>query len=270
MFARDNRNPIMRNAQMERDIVAEWLKTGMELAEVDQQSMGDAIGISQDKVSKIITGKRSMTASEMIRASMFLGRALPVKALAGDIRPLELGREDSPDDSHVIDFSDYRPAISTEGRHGLAPTDIPQIDGTIGLGSRDDVETLQITLPNGQSVAAAPVLGAWRIPQSVLQRRVRTSIDHLHFLECEGNSMYPIIRDGDVVLIDKSRTNPTMPGIFALWENGGQTIKQIEIVRNAEPLHYRLIPANKDYATYEVPADDVIIIGRYVARFTVD
>ncbi len=82
--------------------------------------------------------------------------------------------------------------------------------------------------------------------------------------------MRPLINDGDVVLVDQSRRNPNMPGIFALYEGEGQTIKQVEVVRGITPTRLRLIPANKDYSAYEVPADDVHIIGRYVARFTVD
>lgn len=251
---------------MDSQIIIGWIEKGLETAGISQADLARAVDMTPDKLNRVLKGKREISAGELIRISMFLDRPLPLKQLAGDTRPLELRRE--PDD-HTIEMH-YHPAISTEGRFGLSSNDIPQIDGTIGLGSRDDIETLQITLPNGESIAAAPVLGAWRIPQSVLQRRVRTSSDHLHMLECEGNSMDPVIKDGDVVMIDKSRTNPAMPGIFALWENGGQTIKQVEIVRGTDPVQYRLIPANKDYATYEVPADDVIIIGRYAGRFTVD
>jgi SOS-response transcriptional repressor LexA len=252
---------------MERDIIAKWLESGLKTADITQGDLGDAIGISQDMVSKIINGKRSMSAAEIFRAARFLGRSIPVDKLVGDVRPLELSGEPIFSEPLLLTAP---PAMNHEQRFNIPTGEIPQVEGSIGLGHRDDVETITIQMENGETVAAAPVLGTWRIPMSVLQRRVRTSADHLHFLECEGNSMYPLIKDGDVVLVDQSRTNPTMPGIFALWENGGQTIKQIEIVRGTNPVQYRLIPANKDYATYEVPADDVTIIGRYVARFTVD
>lgn len=270
ILATDFRNALCDNAIMDSEIIIKWLEKGIETAGIAQADLARAVDMTPDKLNRVLKGRRDITAGELIRISMYLDRPLPLNQLAGNVRSMELRREPLNESSNVLDMQDYRPAISTEGRFGIASDEIPQIDGMIGLGSRDDIETLQITLPNGQTVAAAPVLGAWRIPQSVLQRRVRTSIDHLHMLECEGNSMYPVIKDGDVVMIDKSRTNPAMPGIFALWENGGQTIKQVEIVRGTDPVQYRLIPANKDYATYEVPAEDVIIIGRYAGRFTVD
>lgn len=255
---------------MDSEIIKAWLKRAIDTAGIAQADLARAVEMTPDKLNRVLQGKREITVGEIIRISMYLDCQLPVKALAGDVRPMDLRREsDSPLRLETTEHH-WQPAMSHEHRYGVEAGEIPQVEGTIGLGSRSDVETLTIELGNGESVAAAPVLGSWRIPMSVLQRRVRASADSLHFLECEGNSMFPIIKDGDVVLVDQSRRNPTMPGIFALWENGGQTIKQVEIVRGTDPVQYRLIPANKDYATYEVPAEEVTIIGRYVARFTVD
>lgn len=254
---------------MDSEIIIQWITKGLETAGIAQADLARAVDMTPDKLNRVLKGRRDITAGELIRISMFLDRPLPTKQLAGDVKPLELRREPLTDNVVSMDGTP-RPAMNHEQRFNIHAEEIPQIDGTLGMGSRDDVEMLEIHLSNGESVAAAPVLGSWRIPPSVLQRRVRTTVDHLHLVECEGNSMYPLIKDGDVVLVDQSRRNPTMPGIFALWENGGQTIKQVEIVRGTDPVQYRLIPANKDYATYEVPADDVTIIGRYVARFTVD
>lgn len=270
ILATDFRNALCNNAIMESEIIINWLEKGIETAGIAQADLARAVGMTPDKLNRVLKGRREIAVGELVRISMFLDRPLPAKQLAGDIRPLELRREALREDDDPPFASEPRSALTHEQRFHVAPGEIPQIDGTIGMGSRDDVEVLEIALSNGESVAAAPVLGSWRIPTSVLQRRVRTSVDHLHLVEAEGNSMEPLIRDGDVVLVDQSRRNPTMPGIFALWENGGQTIKQVEIVRGTEPLRYRLIPANPTYQTYEVPADEVTIIGRYVARFTVD
>lgn len=259
---------------MDKDILADWLRKAVKLSGLEIKEIGEATDIEPNVISKILSGARNITATEMIRIAMFLDTPLPVAALTKNVRKPDLRVVGVDDDGHPFEERDPlalpSPAMTMDRRFGVESGHIPQVEGTIGAGSRDDVETLTISLGNGESVAAAPVLGSWSIPLSVLQRRVRASADHLHFLECEGNSMFPIIKDGDVVLVDQSRRNPTMPGIFALWENGGQTIKQIEIVRGSNPVMYRLIPANKDYATYEVPADEVIIIGRYAGRFTID
>lgn len=248
---------------MDNEIIAKWLETGIKVAGITQTDLAHGIGMKPDRINKILSLNRGMSPAEMIRAAVFLGRDMPARELAKDIRPLHLEYEGADAQSHSA-------AITLDHRFNVPKGGIPQIEGSIGLGTREDVETITIDLGNGESTAAAPVLGTWHIPAEVLARRVRTSIDHLHFIECEGNSMYPLIKDGDVVLVDQSKRNPNMPGIFALYEGDGQTIKQVEMVRGAEPSKLRLIPANKDYSTYEVAADEVHIIGRYVARFTVD
>lgn len=74
--------------------------------------------------------------------------------------------------------------------------------------------------------------------------------------------------DGDFVFIDETKINPRMPGIFALWEGDGITIKRIEVVANSDPIRLRLIPENEKYSSYEQNGDEVRIIGRYAGRFT--
>lgn len=82
--------------------------------------------------------------------------------------------------------------------------------------------------------------------------------------------MEPKIRDGDVVLVDTTKRDPTMPGVFAVRDGSSFTVKQVERLRGSDPAQLRLIPINRDYAAEVVLADDVEIIGRYVARFTMD
>jgi DNA-binding XRE family transcriptional regulator len=160
--------------------------------------------------------------------------------------------------------------LNGEGAHGIPDGTIAQVDSSIGLGLRMPPDVITIELPADNEVVGAPVLDTWRIPPSVLARRLRTSPRNVHFVECEGDSMEPLIKDGDVVLVDQTRRNPNMPGVFALYEGNGYTLKRVEVVRGSEPEMLRLIPANPAYSTYEVRAEDVHIIGRYVARFTVD
>ena len=74
--------------------------------------------------------------------------------------------------------------------------------------------------------------------------------------------------DGDVVLIDASQRTPSPPGIFALWDGYGVTLKRLEIVPNSDPPTLRLIPENPRHETYDRQIDEVNIIGRLVARFT--
>lgn len=247
-----------------QDVLRDWIRDGLDRMGASQMDLAAAWGYdSPDKVNKFLNGTRQkMSIEELFATVEFFGNVPPawLSTRAGELTYIPIEKE----------YEQERAALTHERRLGVPRGEIPQVEGTIGLGYRDDVETINIDIGGGQTISGAPVLGNWAIPAEVLQRRVRTATNHLHFIECEGNSMYPIIKDGDVVLIDQTKRSPNMPGIFALWEDGGQTIKQVEVVRDSEPRRLRLIPANKEYSAYEVPADDVVIIGRYVARFTVD
>jgi len=160
--------------------------------------------------------------------------------------------------------------VSNAGIRSVEQGEIPQIDAQYGLGYTAPPEAITVEIRSGQSVDAIPIVGSWRIPSVVISRYVRTRFENLHFMECDGESMEPRIKDGDIVLIDQTKTNPAMPGIFALREMAGLTIKNVEIVHGSMPVRLRLIPENKKYESYEVDADEVAIIGRYVARFTAD
>lgn len=251
---------------MTKTRIAKWLEVNLERLGRDRRDLADALGIKIDKLNKVFIGVRRLQYAEFVKAAEYFGVGLPSKEfLEGD-----------EDLDNVVEFTRVpigeefsRPYITPDQRGGVSRDEIPQVDATLGMGLSLDAESIDVELGKGTS-AALPVLDTWRVPISVLQRRVRTSIGHLHFVECEGDSMKPIINDGDVVLIDQTKRNPNMPGIFALWEGDGQTIKRVEIVRGSTPEKLRLIPANDAYSAYEVLASEVNIIGRYVARFTVD
>jgi len=160
--------------------------------------------------------------------------------------------------------------VSTEHRVGVPDDAIPQLDAQIGMGMGVEAPELVLPIAAGETVVGARVIDTWRIPKSVLQRRVSASLKHLHFVECLGDSMEPRIRDGDVVLIDTSRRVPSPPGIFALWDGFSQTLKRLEIVPNTDPPKVLIIPENGRHTTYERTIDEINVIGRYVGRFTVD
>ncbi len=258
-----------------REILRTWLEGQIEKkGHGARKKLAECLGVGSSAITRMTStdpGKesREITAAELLKMAEFFGEFPPLLSPpdehAGELKRVPLGHEFDPDP----EFEPVQRAVSDGRRVGIAPDEIPQAE-TLGLGLRDAGEQIQIDIGGGSSVIGVPVSDTWRVPTTVLRRRVSTPIEQLHFVECEGNSMYPLINNGDVVLVDRSKRNPRMPGVFALWEGDGQTIKQVEYVQGSVPPKLRLIPANKDYTTYEVLADDVFIIGAYVARFTVD
>lgn len=160
--------------------------------------------------------------------------------------------------------------ISTEGTHDVPPGEIPQVAARLGLGFAENADTIQIPLGAG-SIAALEVVDTWKIPEHVLRRSlVGGTSRSVHIIECEGDSMEPRIRNGDFVFIDTSRRVPSPPGIFALNDGFGQTLKRLELIPNSEPPKVMIIPENPRHQSYERNLDDLSIIGRFVCRLTTD
>lgn len=160
-------------------------------------------------------------------------------------------------------------ALHAGGSFNVPPGEIPQVDSRIGLGHATDEPTVNIPIGKG-SIAAVPVLATWKIPETVLRRRLPGSIGHLHIIECVGDSMEPTIKGGDFAFIDSSYRVPSPPGIFAIHDGFGQTLKRLEIIPNSEPPKVLIIPDNVKHQTHERSLDEINIIGRYICRLTAD
>lgn len=72
-----------------------------------------------------------------------------------------------------------------------------------------------------------------------------------------GDSMEPTLKDGSAVVIDRSDRTP-VTGIYALWDGAGLVVKRVQ--RFGAQL--RLLSDNPAYPPYDVPAADVIVVGR--------
>jgi hypothetical protein len=219
-----------------------------------------------DRLYKCVQGK-----VENPRGTLLADIARAVKMPEAELRlgPAGARRAARPADSDERYGDDAVGAISALGRHNIPDGEIPQIASRIGMGTGTDEPTIEIPSGDG-SVAAVPVLGTWKIPRNVLQRRLKGAVSALHIVECEGDSMEPRIHDGDFVFIDTSRQVPSPPGIFALNDGFGQTLKRLEIIPNSDPPRVKIIPENQNHSTYERSLEEVRIIGRYLCRLTMD
>lgn len=165
------------------------------------------------------------------------------------------------------EYQEITPAAHTGGTVNIAPGEIPEVSARLGMGLAGEAQTLQIPVGRG-AIAAVAVVDTWKIPERVLRRRLGASLVSVHIVECEGDSMEPRINDGDFVFIDTSRRIPSPPGIFAVHDGFGQTLKHLELVPNSEPPKVVLVPENPKYTRYERSLDEVSIIGRYLCRLT--
>ena len=102
----------------------------------------------------------------------------------------------------------------------------------------------------------------YHFQKSWIRGHLKANPADLRIMHVEGDSMLPTLKDGDVVLVDLSRTAPTPPGIFVLFDGLGLVAKRLEHVASADPPTVRIISDNPVYAPYERSAEEVSIVGR--------
>jgi hypothetical protein len=82
----------------------------------------------------------------------------------------------------------------------------------------------------------------------------------LSMIQVAGDSMHPILNDGDEILVDRS-PRPLREGIHVVRVDDAVLVKRLDTGR---PGFISLVSANKVYARVELPACDVQVIGRVV------
>lgn len=101
-------------------------------------------------------------------------------------------------------------------------------------------------------------------PQYLIKHSLRAAAEDLRFMELEGPSMEPVLFDGDQVLVDIRKRNPSQPAVFVLWDGHGRVAKWVERVARSDPPSLRISSENPRFKPYEALADEVNIIGRVV------
>lgn len=101
----------------------------------------------------------------------------------------------------------------------------------------------------------------WGLPRAFLES-MRLDARNLAIVSIIGESMEPLLRDGDMVMLDLRSRNPALPGIYALWEGNATVCKRVEIVHGSDPQRLRVMSVNPAYSTYEVLAEETNVIGR--------
>lgn len=97
-----------------------------------------------------------------------------------------------------------------------------------------------------------------------LEKRLKTSPKHVRQVELQGDGMQPTLSEGDVALVDTSKTIPSPPGVFIVFDGYALVAKRLEMLPHSSPPMLRIIADNPKYTPYERPLADTHIIGRVV------
>ncbi|ASW06271.1 LexA family transcriptional regulator [Rhizobium sp. 11515TR] len=175
----------------------------------------------------------------------------------------------------IVDLARQHGLI-TEDDAGESPPErnlnlIDEIDIFAGLGG-GGLSIIESTATNGITFHRESVRDQWRLPDSVLNR-FNARPNHIKAFPSKGNSMVPMIQDGDVVFADTRHRVPSPPGVYVLADQfGGVVVKKLQVISRPadDPVIVRISSENADYEPQELTLDEIQIIGMYVGRFTVN
>jgi phage repressor protein C with HTH and peptisase S24 domain len=146
-------------------------------------------------------------------------------------------------------------------RHDLRPEDFDlptsqPVDGWVEIPEYD----VRLSAGGGTLIESDRRKGSWRFPTDYVSRELRAHARGLSIVEVIGDSMEPRLLPGDRIAVDHSDTNPTPPGIFALWDGFGLVVKHVQRIHGTAKV--LLVSENPMYPPYEVLIDEIKIIGR--------
>ena len=102
----------------------------------------------------------------------------------------------------------------------------------------------------------------WYLPEGMIRHEGDAEPGNLRVLRARGDSMEPLVSDGDRLLVDITRRAPGTGEMAVLWDGTGLVVKRVEVLPNAEPPRLRLISANPAYEPYTCLAQDAHIVGK--------
>jgi phage repressor protein C with HTH and peptisase S24 domain len=124
---------------------------------------------------------------------------------------------------------------------------------------------------------ADKALPSWGIPDGLIRDRLFINPSKALMFEAVGDAAYDPARPnfpgsifpGDKVLIDTEDRHPSPPGLFAIKDGAGFSIKLIEMIPLSSPQSLRLSSVSPMYSSFEVKSSDVNIVGRVRGKFSV-
>lgn len=219
-----------------------------------------------DKLSDVLVGKGTPPI-ELDEVQAMGNRDARSRFISGGTKPLVSSFDpDEPD--HVGD--ETLTFGSETGFRGAPEGTSPQIDITGGMGAGGlSIVSEGVPGHKGMTFAADAVSDYWRLPPAIYTSLGLHPQDTV-FVPVQGDSMYPTLEEGDVVVVDTRHRWPSPDGIYAILDEiGGLVIKRLEVSQENGENVIRIISDNTRHRIKEKNPDDVFIVGRVLRRFGV-
>jgi len=205
----------------------------MDKAELSVSDLARAAGVSPQAVSQWLSGTTNPQMARHKAISDIIARRIAERSVETTITSTRL--------------NDYRP----EADRAAECLPINSLNTSASAG--------------GGRLPEAAFLGSPRyFERSFIEQDLRARPGDLLVVEIEGQSMEPLMRHGDLALVDQRKLNVAMEGIFVLFDGDGVVCKWVEPCRTHDVPMLRISSENSRFPPYEVEADRCQIVGRVV------
>lgn len=224
-------------------LLRQWLLTVMSLKEWTAYEWAKRAGIHPSQVQRAVVEEPASLMKEGLRQ---------VLAEKAGYKPPNLDIRQQQAAVVPVDHDDEPPAA--------LPTS-ERIDGSVEIPEYD----VRLSAGGGSLIEGDDIRARWRFSEQYVRGELRAREDSLNMVEVVGDSMEPKLHPGDRIIVNQNDTNPTPPGIFALWDGYGLVVKHVQRVHKSDPEKLLLVSENANYPAYEVMVDEIKIIGRVVS-----
>lgn len=119
---------------------------------------------------------------------------------------------------------------------------------------------LNVAAGGGAVISHEDPAGHWPWPRRFFET-IGRSPQTFMILTVSGDSMEPTLRSGDKLLIDTSRHNPAVPGIYVVAMEDMAVVKRLELIPGSRPTRIRISSDNPLHQAYEAHLADVQVVG---------
>jgi len=100
-----------------------------------------------------------------------------------------------------------------------------------------------------------------------LIKQVSSNLDSLVIFTVEGDSMWPTLQSGDLIMIDKNILNVEKEGIYVILYDDLLMVKRVQLIIEDRVEKIKLISDNKLYESFTIPVfgdENIKVIGKVV------
>ena len=206
-----------------------------------------------------------------------LGKRIKTARRRAGIRQLDVAEKLDVGQATVSGWENGAYAPDDDVLHQLAELFHVDAEDLIGTqppaGSTDDFSNtvmipeypLQVAAGGGALIEESAPTSYWPWPKRFFQT-MDWNPAWFMVLTVTGASMEPTLRSGDKLLVDSTRNNPAVPGLYVLGLEDMAVVKRIELIPGSNPARLRISSDNQLHHAYETDASTVKIIGWVAAK----